>query len=187
MDMLVSLYTTTTGRISRKTWWLGVLGMVVASIVLSLILSLIGLGISPSMPALDAAGQDPAAFAESVSATMRASAWGGLIMFAILAYPSYCLSVKRRHDRDNSGRDLLIYLGLSALVSLLQAFGLGFSMTDIGGGVMMPAPAGWFSVVLVVLGIYGIYMLVVLGFLPGTAGANSYGPDPLTGATEAAA
>jgi uncharacterized membrane protein YhaH (DUF805 family) len=33
----------------------------------------------------------------------------------------------------------------------------------------------------VIVGIFGLYMLVVLGFLKGTAGPNNYGPDPLQG------
>ena len=33
MDNLVALYTTTDGRISRKQWWIGVVGIIIASIV----------------------------------------------------------------------------------------------------------------------------------------------------------
>jgi len=31
----------------------------------------------------------------------------------------------------------------------------------------------------IIVGIYAIYLLVVLGFLKGTSGPNNYGPDPL--------
>lgn len=33
----------------------------------------------------------------------------------------------------------------------------------------------------IILLVYAIYLLVVLGFLKGTAGPNNYGPDPLQG------
>ena len=58
MDNLVALYTTTDGRISRKQWWIGVVGIIIVSIVLAIILGLIGLG---------------------------TSGWGQLIAFVILA------------------------------------------------------------------------------------------------------
>ncbi len=35
------------------------------------------------------------------------------------------------------------------------------------------------ALILVVLAVAGIYMLVQLGFLRGTPGSNTYGPDPL--------
>ncbi|MNU10754.1 hypothetical protein D3C72_2580940 [compost metagenome] len=52
-------------------------------------------------------------------------------------------------------------------------------MTDMGNGIVMPTPDMWMSVLYLLLGIFGIYMLVQLGFLKGTPGPNSYGPDPL--------
>jgi uncharacterized membrane protein YhaH (DUF805 family) len=39
--------------------------------------------------------------------------------------------------------------------------------------------SGWWSLILFVPIIGGIWMLVELGFLRGTEGANSYGPDPI--------
>ena len=39
------------------------------------------------------------------------------------------------------------------------------------------------SILFALLGIFGIYLLVQLGFLKGTQGANSYGADPLGYAT----
>lgn len=150
MDNLVPLLTTTEGRISRQQWWIGTVVVIVASIVLGIVLTIIGLG-----------------------------AWGQLIASLALLYPSYCIGVKRRQDRDNNGLDVKILLGLSAMTSILQAFGIGVTMTDIGNGVMMPSPDLWLTLVYVALGILAIYLIVQLGFLKGTPGANSYGPDPL--------
>lgn len=150
MDNLVPLLTTTNGRIARQQWWIGTVVVIVASIVLSIVLAVIGLG-----------------------------AWGQLIASLALLYPSYCIGVKRRQDRDNNGLDVKILLGVSAVASILQAFGIGVTMTDVGNGVMMPSPDLWLTLVYVALGILAIYLIVQLGFLKGTPGPNSYGPDPL--------
>jgi uncharacterized membrane protein YhaH (DUF805 family) len=40
--------------------------------------------------------------------------------------------------------------------------------------------SGWWSLIMFVPIIGGIWMLVELGFLRGTEGANNYGPDPIT-------
>lgn len=153
MDKLKVLYTTTDGRLSRKEWWIGVVGLIIASIVLSIILGMVGLG--------------------------GASGWGQLIAYVILFYPGWCIGIKRRQDRDNNATDFKVLMGLSGLLTLLQAFGIGVTMTDMGNGIVMPAPDMWMSVLYLLLGIFGIYMLVQLGFLRGTPGPNSYGPDPL--------
>jgi uncharacterized membrane protein YhaH (DUF805 family) len=151
-----ALYTTTAGRVSRKTWWIGVIILAVVGIVLTLLLGAIGLG-----PSASSAG------------------WGSLLVTLLLLYPSYCLSLKRRQDRGNNGLDLKILLGLSLLSSVLQTLGVGITASDIGNGVMVPAPAGWFSILLLAIAAYAIYMLVQLGFLRGTIGSNEYGADPV--------
>lgn len=155
MDNLVALYTTTAGRISRKNWWIGVVGIIVASIVLSIILSLVGLN----------------------------TAWGQLIVYVLLFYPNWCIGLKRRQDRDNNGMDFKILMGVSGLLTLVQALGIGVTMTDMGNGVVMPTPDTWLMVLFGLMGIFGIYMLVQLGFLKGTPGPNTYGADPLGYAT----
>ena len=155
MDNLVALYTTTAGRISRKNWWIGVVGIIVASIVLSIILSLVGLN----------------------------AAWAQLIVYVLLFYPNWCIGLKRRQDRDNNGMDFKILMGVSGLLTLVQALGIGVTMTDMGNGVVMPTPDAWLMVLFGLMGIFGIYMLVQLGFLKGTPGPNTYGADPLGYAT----
>ena len=181
MDAFKALYTTTDGRIGRKQWWLGVLGLVVASIALSIVMSLIGFSAWTGIPTIDPNNPDLAAISAATADAIRRGAWASLIMFLILAYPSYCIAVKRRHDRDNAGRDVLIFMGVNVLLLLLQALGLGVTMVDVGNGVAMPAPSMWMSALSIILGIFGIYLLVVLGFLRGTIGSNSYGDDPVLG------
>jgi uncharacterized membrane protein YhaH (DUF805 family) len=186
MDNIVSLYTTTQGRISRKSWWLGVVGIVVVNLIISfLIFPFVGLG-GPSAQAIMDASGDPAALNALIVGSMQAAGWGSLILFIIFAFPMYALYVKRRHDKDNSGLDVIIYLALLALTFLSQALGFAYTVTDMNG-ISVPTPTMIFSVLGLVVLVYSIYMLVVLGFLRGTPGPNQYGPDPLGGTAAAAA
>ena len=180
------LYLRTDGRISRKTWWIGAIVLGVINVIISLlILPLIGLG-GPNMAAIMSAQTDPAQVAALIGGAVQASAWGSLVLFLIFAYPAYCLSVKRRHDKNSAGRDVLIYFGVTIVLLLIQALGLGYTMSDVQG-TMLPMPSTLFSVVGGVVGLFGLYMLVVLGFLKGTNGTNDYGPDPLSGGVAATA
>lgn len=154
MDPIVSLLTTTDGRIGRKHWWLGVLCIAALGIAASIVVALLSFGNAVVM------------------------GWGGVLINLALIYPSYCIGIKRRHDRDNSGMDLTILIGLSLVINLLQVTGVGVSMVTDGTN-LFPMPAMWFSVVNIAYAIFGIYMLVQLGFLKGTTGPNAYGPDPL--------
>lgn len=156
MDNLKFLLTTTDGRISRQQWWIGVVAMLVIGIVLSVILGVIS------------------------GSNFTLMAWLSLLINIALIYPAYCIGIKRRHDRDNDGTDLKVMLGVSVFLSLLQATGIGMSLTDIGG-VVVPTPSPWFGILNLIFFIFGIYMLVQLGFLKGTTGANRFGPDPLDG------
>jgi len=165
MDNLVPLYTSFTGRISRKTYWLGIVGIIIAAIVISIVLGLFGLGPNAANPGT--------------------AAWGSLITFVILAVPSLALGIKRRHDRNGSGNDIYVYFILSAILIVVQALGFGYETVDMGG-TPVPAPTTTMMIFMAVLGVFAIYLLVVLGFLKGTDGANQYGPDPLGAAAATA-
>jgi len=182
-----ALYTRTDGRISRKTWWIGALLLGVANIVIALlILPLIGLG-GPNVAAIMAAQSDPAQVSAIIMGAMQTSAWGSLIIFLIFAYPAYCVSLKRRHDRNSNGLDVLIYFALTVVLLLIQALGLGYTVTDMQG-IPIPMPSMLFTIIGGAVGIFGLYLLVVLGFLKGSEGTNNFGPDPLlTGGATAAA
>ena len=184
MDSIVSNFTSLEGRIGRQAWWIGVIILIVVNIIISfLILPLVGISMMPNFAALmaDPNNVDAAAVASAMMATMRTAAWVSLVIFLIFLYPSAALAIKRRHDKDNSGLDVWIYFGLTALLLLVQAPGLFMTVVEIMPGVPMPTPSLPFVILQIIVGIYGIYMLVVLGFLKGTTGPNQYGPDPLGG------
>lgn len=148
------------GRINRQRWWIGVIVLAVVGIIISWILGLIfGTGLMMDMAQLS----DPA----YVNGFITKVGWIGVITGIILAYPYLSLTMKRRHDRGNNGYDAMALIGLQIIVNLLNALGIGVgSLGNILG---------------IIVGIFALYMLVVAGFLRGTAGPNQYGPDPLQG------
>ena len=153
MDSLVPLFSTTEGRISRRTWWFGVVMLIIASIVLNVIFGVLGLS----------------------------AAWAQLAAYVIMFVPNWSIGIKRRHDRDSDARDFKIFVALSGLLSLVQALGVGMTDSDVDG-VPMYVPSLPLSLVFLAVAIYGLYIIVQLGFLRGTSGSNAYGPDPLDGA-----
>jgi uncharacterized membrane protein YhaH (DUF805 family) len=80
----------------------------------------------------------------------------------------------------------MVFYAIVIVLDLLQALGLGYTTLEVASGVSMPVPSMPLTIINMLVGIYGIYLLVVLGFLRGTPGANAYGPDP-TGVSVAAA
>ncbi len=94
------LYLTTDGRIGRQDFWIGLIGLVVVMIVLSLILAaLFGM----------------ASFAGRLL---------GFIPQLALAYPGYCLLAKRFHDRDKPETYAAIAIGISVLAAFIGLFGI---------------------------------------------------------------
>jgi uncharacterized membrane protein YhaH (DUF805 family) len=69
-------------------------------------------------------------------------------------------------------------MALVAVLTLVQALGLGMTTVTIGE-ITVPSPTPLMSILGVVVGLLGLYLLVVVGFLSGTRGTNGYGPDPL--------
>ncbi|MBJ3784665.1 DUF805 domain-containing protein [Devosia sediminis] len=157
MDKLVSLLTTTEGRIGRQQWWIGIVSLIVIALVANIVFGIISFG------------------------NVVVVAWLNVLLSVVFLWPGYCIGIKRRRDRNNDGTDLKIFLAISVVLNLLSATGIGVTWTDMGG-VMMPVPAMWLSLLNLAFGIFAIYMLVQLGFLKGTTGTNTYGADPLNAA-----
>ncbi len=177
MNNLVGNFIGFEGRLNRQPFWISAVVLAVISVIISLvILPLIGLSVMPSFDFSN--GQVDLA---ALSAMQSRSAWVSLVLFLIFAYPSAAISIKRRHDRGNNGLDVWIYLALTALLLLLQALGIGMGTTEFPGVGTIPTPGPILTTLSVIVGIFAIYLLIQLGFLKGTAGPNSYGPDPLQG------
>ena len=180
MNKIIGNFRGFNGRLNRQPFWISAIILAVISVVISLvILPLVGLSLMPAMPALDGTAT-PADVANIINAAHTRSGWVSLILFLVFLYPGAAISIKRRHDRNNNGYDVWIYFALVLILQLMSALGIGMSSMDVGGA-SVPVPGPILGGLTIIVGIFGIYLLVVMGFLKGTAGPNNYGPDPLQG------
>jgi uncharacterized membrane protein YhaH (DUF805 family) len=85
-------------------------------------------------------------------------------------YPEFAVAIKRAHDRDLPVWLLGIFFGAGAMLDLFTVLGLAGS--DEAPSMLSLAIAVPFTV-------FGLALLVELGFRRGTVGPNQYGPDPL--------
>ena len=137
------------GRISRASFWIAWLIILAVECVLRLAL---GVPFAPTP-------EDP-------FSTRLLS----LLIEVVLFYPSIVIMVKRLHDRNQSGQItgwLIVPYSVLMLTNLL-----GMSGDPDHRGVVE-------TILLIATGIIMLAFMVDLGFRRGTAGANTYGPDPL--------
>src|SRR5262252_7916711 len=83
-------------------------------------------------------------------------------------YPEFAVALKRAHDRDLPVWLLWIFFGAGAVLDLFTV--LGLAGTDEAPSMLSLAIAVPFAV-------FGLALLVELGFRRGTVGPNQYGPD----------
>src|SRR6185369_8742487 len=91
------------------------------------------------------------------------------IVELILAYPCYALFAKRFQDRGRPGNYAAIPVGVYIVIAFLTLLGLTGNVQPNALGVILG----------VIDLIVGIWILVDLGILRGSAGPNEYGPDPV--------
>jgi uncharacterized membrane protein YhaH (DUF805 family) len=144
------LYLSTQGRINRGKWWLGIVCASLAAVVLYWIM----------IRTLDF---DRMLYTFSGRLTVF------VVNIATIA-ALYSVNAKRFQDRNKPKTYALIAFGIGGFKAVLDLLGItgdwfGPNMGD--------------TVFQVILTIIGIWYLVELGFLRGTAGPNDYGPDPL--------
>jgi len=97
------------------------------------------------------------------------------------------LGIRRRHDRDRSGVDVIVWAEIYVGALVLFLFGPphavalpelpgGKSVSAIGWAFTVATPEQW--VFVGVLLVIGLRLLGALLFMPGTRGPNRYGEDP---------
>lgn len=179
MNNLRQLYLGFDGRIGRKTFWLGILGLIGAAIVLTFIIMPLFTSSPFDMSSLISTnnGADPGAFGQSIMDAQRRMGWANLLIFAILLVPLSALFIKRRHDRGSAGKAYWVYVILVLAMSLLQATGIGYSALEVSG-LAVPLPGMLTNLVTMAAMVLLAYLLVVAGFLKGDAEDNLYGPAP---------
>lgn len=146
------------GRANRMDFWMVSIGLSLLQLVFSMLAGLIigmlvGDGLSPEQKTVAAVGF-------------------GLAVNLLFLWPITAVAVRRSHDRNMSGwwygAFALFGVGL-AVASLaldLLAIPQGEAEAAIFNAAGLAQLAGW------------LVFLVLLGFLPGTRGANRFGPSP---------
>lgn len=172
---LLDLYFGVHGRVSRRTWWFGAIGLALAFQVLRL----------PLMQLLRYERQVAAPENDLVSLSWVTDEShlqfivANTLLAAVACVMGYCLSIKRRHDRNASGWDVGVLFAVPVAFGLLK---IGSLLLPLGD--QAPVGPDGFAVTLFVFAGYvyqpfALYVIVVLGLLKGTNGANRFGPDPL--------
>lgn len=157
------LYTDPRGRISRKTWWLGAIGLFVIMIVVNLVLGVVA----------TAVGLANSAFGIGLMS---------LAAVALLFLPYYALTLKRLHDRSRPTMLFWVFYAPSVVYSLLIMLGVAGGMGTVrmfGQEAQAFQPNALGHAVQGISLVVGLWALVELGFLKGQAGENAYGRDPL--------
>ena len=143
------------GRISRKPYWIGILVLVTASLVLTMALA----------PMFGVSFNDLIADIRPSKAVKL-----DILVNLIVLWPGLAITIKRLHDRNRSALWGIILYVLFAVMAALEF--MGFTGTP-----ERPEPA-FLAIVLLMLAV-GLWLLVDLGFRKGTQGVNEYGPNPL--------
>jgi uncharacterized membrane protein YhaH (DUF805 family) len=85
-------------------------------------------------------------------------------------YPEFAVAAKRGHDRN---------MPLWLLIAFFAAGGFLDLLTVLGWAGSDDEPSLISLVIAVPFTVFGLALLVELGFRKGTVGPNQYGPDPL--------
>lgn len=148
-----ALFFSTTGRIGRGQWWLGIVCITLVTLAIGWVLFVL------------------------MNTAMYYTIQGRGLVFFLTLIPiaaSYCLNAKRFHDRNKTQAFAFAGFAVAGVKAVSDLFGLTGD------------PWGWntgdniFQIVQIAI---GIWYLIELGCLRGTAGANDYGEAPVAQAT----
>lgn len=158
------LYTDTGGRIGRKAWWLGALGLFVISFIVNIVLGVV-------------------AAASGLSGTVFGVGLMTLVSIGVLFWPYYALTVKRLCDRGRPAILFWVFIGPALASAVLMMFGITGKMANVEifgqqAPVFEPNMIGK-AISAIAFGV-GLWALVELGVLGSRrSGGDSHAPDPL--------
>lgn len=141
-------YADFSGRAPRAEFWWYLLGVIIASIVASIIDNILGMQMAGTYGPLQ------------------------LLLLVGLLVPNIAVSVRRLHDTNRTGWWILL-----PLVPYVLAFVLGGAAMMGGGAMGMGAGLGLAGIFLFI-GLVCAIVVLVFYCLPGTPGDNRYGPNP---------
>lgn len=138
------------GRITRREYWLGMLGLMAATL-------------------LGAALIDPDGF-KNASGTVRPPSFGATVWSLLFAWPSAAIAIKRFNDRDWPQ-----WVGYALGASMAAFVVANYNGYLLDSDRMDPVE----KFVMVSCAVGFLWALLENGFQRGTAGPNRYGGDPL--------
>ena len=145
------------GRIPRSTWWIGNAILLAAVMILTAVLLHFvskGRWLEPDY------GDSPQSSVDSGLTS--------LILMVLILYPSLALSIKRFQDLNLDGVWCFILFAGSFVYPAAQFHGLTGALNSENG---LGKTLFWLSMAIMVI------WIAVLGFIPGSAGSNAYGPS----------
>lgn len=165
MILPLKRYAQFNGRSRRKEFWMWVLFVILATIALSILDSILGLG-----------GRTFAGPSETATPTMTGFGYGAATSGGVLTnifslatlIPYLAVSVRRLHDTDRSGWFVLL-----PLLPLFIALGV-----LVAGAVSMKPAFMVIGGVALLAALICSILVLVWYCQPGTRGSNRFGPDP---------
>ncbi len=153
------------GRLRRRDWWLFAILLGLLSWALSSVaMGLMGVSMMSLLPTANGQADASGAMLKVIAVQC--------VAFLVFLWPGLAIGFKRLHDRDKSGRMLVLLYVLSAANQLVSVLG---AQSGIAGMMHPGLLRLCLSLVLLVV---GVWMLIELGFLDGTQGPNKFGPSP---------
>jgi len=153
---LLGLYFQPSGRISRRGFWLGIIG-------LNLIAGAFNAWLDVTLFGHDV-------FDANAGTLAKPALQLGLLIDLIFAFPLFVLLAKRFHDRNKGAVWTVPFL--AAYFAFIAAIIVGWL------GIQTPPSQPGAVIALVTLALM-VWIVVELGCLRGTPGVNRYGVDPL--------
>jgi uncharacterized membrane protein YhaH (DUF805 family) len=147
---LLAFFFSFRGRISRQSWWLGLIVLLAVSIPVSLLL-------------------DPDFFNSEVGEITPPSL-ALTIWSLITCLPTAAITIKRLNDRDWPAWVGWLLVALFVVLTVANHFGLLLDPDR-----MTPVESFIFGTIL----LFFLWTLIDNGFFKGSDGPNRYGPDPL--------
>lgn len=147
------------GRSCRAEFWWFLLFVTVAQIALGLLGAALGVGYS-SVAGVEQGGDDGFGLVFVVFAPVVLFSLGSII-------PGLALQVRRLHDTGRSATPLF-------LLPVLPIFAFVLML------LLGPDAAPVFALLLLLIGVYSLWLTVVIYFMPGNSGWNKYGDTHIT-------
>jgi uncharacterized membrane protein YhaH (DUF805 family) len=177
------------GRLNRKPYW-----------IVGVVLLVLTLGANLALAVVSAQMVQTALLTDSpIAPAMNVATFGAIAVLVIVLYPSVAIMVKRFHDRDKSGKWVLLLLipTLGKLATDLAGLtGRGLTLAEMGLDISNGAVPTYLEALQKQIAaeirirpaefavsafnfVVALCFFVELGFFRGTRGPNRFGPDPL--------